>query len=232
MLQHSPGNPTALTYQALVRFTMGQPEAAILTLQRAQAAAPDLLDSYAVLSLIYAKTGHLELARQTITQAAQRFPSRRPVLGQMFAELRSQVVAEQIAAAGAPSPDRMVSAHSSGLDPPPDLDQGALRAAGVLRLASATRPAAGPAVVFLIVRAAESSEGEPVALRRIATSSFPVQFSIHDADSLVGEPLPSRFHIEARLDSDGDPETRSPGDLSVDSGPIAAGTRTLELILR
>jgi tetratricopeptide (TPR) repeat protein len=95
VLDRSPGNPRALTYQALARFATGEPERAETMLQQALRSAPDLLDAYAILGLVYAKTGRLDEAKSTMERAAGRFPDRRAVIERMFDQLRSEVEAER-----------------------------------------------------------------------------------------------------------------------------------------
>jgi len=235
VLKGSPGQPQALTYQALVRFAMGQPEAAILMLQQAQSEAPDLLDTYAITSLIYAKIGHLDLAQKTLEAAGDRFPTRRRLLGEMLEQLRAQVRDEDVVAASGSSLGLLVPAHRSQLDPPPvaNLDRGLLRASGVVELdASVAHEADLAGVLFLIVRDATGHDGQPVALVRLESNEFPVHFAIRDGDSVLGRRLPSRLRIEARMDRDGDPTTIEPADLDAASEAFDAGASDLDLKLR
>jgi hypothetical protein len=64
--------------------------------------------------------------------------------------------------------------------------------------------------------------------------SFPANFEIGPADAMMtGRPFSGPIRISARLDSDGDPMTRSPGDLSAEvSEALKPGARGVELILR
>src|SRR5262249_56412629 len=47
------------------------------------------------------------------------------------------------------------------------------------------------AVLFVFVREAGFGAGPPVAVRRIASPSFPVHFEIGEADAMMGQPFPS-----------------------------------------
>jgi len=42
--------------------------------------------------------------------------------------------------------------------------------------------------------------------------TFPITFDLTSADSMMGQPLPPRVRLEARVDSDGNPLTKNPSD--------------------
>jgi tetratricopeptide (TPR) repeat protein len=227
ILELSPDNPEALSFQGLARFAMGQPQEAIALLQRAQAAAPDVIDPYALLSLVYARTGRMDLAEATMAQAAERFPDRRPMLAQMLAQLRAQAGGESGPAAGE-SPAAPLAGASSAA--PPLAGRGV---AGTVDLAAEVRGREPRgAVLFLIARPAGSTGGPPTAVQRLSPSAFPLSFVLDDSSSMLGQPLPARLRLEARLDADGDPLTRSPSDLHAELDDVAAGTSGLRLVLR
>ena len=234
ILELSPGNPEALSYQGLVHFAMGRPEEAIALLKQAQAAAPDLIDPYALLSLVYAKTGRMELAEATMQRAEERFPDRKPMLEQMLAQLRVQAGAESAAAGGSPAS----SPTSPAAAAPYHRERRAHRARGERsvghrragRRGPGHRPARHGAVPD---RPAGRLGGRPpTAAQRLTPSAFPVAFTLDDSSSMLGQPLPARLRLEARLDSDGDPMTRSPSDLHAEVNDVATGTTGLRLVLR
>ena len=106
--------------------------------------------------------------------------------------------------------------------------RGQVRARVTVELDRAFRGTATPAgVLFVIVRAAGIENGPPVAVKRIDSANFPLTVAIDDSDSMAGAAIPRDLRIEARLDADGDPLTRSASDLSAridgvnrDDGPI------------
>jgi hypothetical protein len=57
VLARSPGEPRALTYQALVRFAAGDKERAVLMLEQVVAAAPNLEEARRALAFVHARTG-------------------------------------------------------------------------------------------------------------------------------------------------------------------------------
>ena len=88
------------------------------------------------------------------------------------------------------------------------------------------------AVLFVFVRPADRSAGPPLAVQRLSPSALPTAYSIGPADAMLGPaPFPDRVVVEARLDADGDPLSREPGDLSARSGPVATGSAGVTLTL-
>jgi cytochrome c-type biogenesis protein CcmH len=224
VLEKQPGQPRALAYQALVRLAMGQPQVALDMLKQAVAADPDLLEGYLHLALVHVRMGHTADAEATIKEASARFPTQAPMLAKVLDEMRA-VGAEEPAPEGDPHAD--VAAPAAG-EPAP----AAALLRGVIELPDALRAKVGSAaLVFVTVRAAGVTQGPPVAVKRMPASSFPLEFEIGPADSMMGQPLPERARVEARVDSDGNPLTRDPGDPSARLDDVTAGTR-LRLVLQ
>ena len=90
-------------------------------------------------------------------------------------------------------------------------------------------PARG--MIFVIARAAGVSSGPPIAVKRIDATAFPATLELTSADSMMGQPLPATMRIEARLDSDGNATTKTPGDPSAVQDGVAAGS-SITLTLR
>ena len=68
------------------------------------------------------------------------------------------------------------------------------------------------AVLFLIARSGAS--GPPLAVKRIASPRFPLDFTIGPDDRMIAAmPFAGPLRLTARVDSDGNATTRSPGDL-------------------
>jgi tetratricopeptide (TPR) repeat protein len=247
VLAKQPGQPRALSYQALVRLAMNQPDVATSMLKQALATDPDLVEGYLHLALVYMRTGRAKEAEDTIHRASQRFPAEAPMFARVMAELRqagteaplegdphAEVPAPGLeAAAAAPAPEAAAAPAPEAAPAaaaPPASGPGL---AGVIELPEALRSRVNPgALVFLTVRDAAATEGPPVAVKRLAAVSFPLPFTVGPADSMMGQPLPARSRVEARVDSDGDPLTRVPTDPSARLDGVAAGSTRLRLVLQ
>ena len=241
VLKREPENPEGLTYQSLVRFAMGQPQVAIDMLNKALEKKPDLIDAYGILSLVYAKTGRLEQARAVIERGEAQLPQQRATFEEMYAQLRQQAEsgpqgggpgAGQEAAGGpAAEPAAEPAAAATGTGSV-EIANGSPRVAGVVELAPGAAgevPSGG--VLFVFVRPAGVTSGPPTAVKRFVSPTFPLHFALGDGDSMMGQPFPEKMHIEARLDSDGNPMTQGAGDLhaELDNQPVGASDLHLDL---
>jgi hypothetical protein len=102
---------------------------------------------------------------------------------------------------------------------------------GTIRTADGVAPPSG-GVLFIMVRRSEDGAGPPVAARRLDPRSMPGQFTITDRDMMMGGAWPEQVWVDARIDGDGNPTTRSEDDwTSARLGPFAAGAKGLELVL-
>lgn len=231
VLARQPGQPRALSYQALVRLAMGQPDAATSMLKQALATDPDLIEGYLHLALVHMRTGRMKDAEGVIEQASKRFPAQAPMFARVLAEMRTAASQAPAGAEGDPHADVPApGTESADAEPAPAAGPGL---AGVIELPDALRSRVSPgALVFVTVRDASATEGPPVAVKRLAAASFPIAFAVGPADSMMGQPLPARARVEARVDSDGDPLTRVPTDPSARLDGVAAGSMRLRLVLQ
>ncbi|HYS53633.1 MAG TPA: tetratricopeptide repeat protein [Thermoanaerobaculia bacterium] len=79
--------------------------------------------------------------------------------------------------------------------------------------------------IFIIARAAGVTAGPPAAVKRLALSAFPINVDLSASDSMMGQPLPQKMRIEARIDSDGDPMTHDPKDPAAVAEGVVLGKR-------
>jgi hypothetical protein len=181
---------------------------------------------------VYAQSDRMNDAKKMIAEAAKQSPADKERLDQVFAQMQQQAAAAksqpvQTAQAGelppghppvdgAPvAPPAQAAPTQSAAAAPGgaksirltlDLDAGAKSKTGVLYVIA--RPLAG---------------GPPVAVKRMNSPSFPLTFDFGAADSMMGQPLPDVFRLEARLDSDGDAATKPPTDPSAMQSQVAPG---------
>jgi cytochrome c-type biogenesis protein CcmH len=87
------------------------------------------------------------------------------------------------------------------------------------------------AVLFLIARRGLS--GPPTAVKRIQNPSFPVAFELGPEDRMIqAMPWSGPLQLTARLDSDGNATTRSPGDLQgAAQSPANPGDAEIQIVL-
>jgi len=89
------------------------------------------------------------------------------------------------------------------------------------------------ATLFVIARPAGVTRGPPLAVRRFASPTLPLDFLIGPQHAMVeGIPFVGEIQLTVRLDGDGDAMTRRPGDLGGSAdGAVAPGTRGVRIVL-
>jgi tetratricopeptide (TPR) repeat protein len=242
VLQKSPGNPRALSYQSLVRLAMGQGPRAEAMLKEALAKDPDLLEGYIHLMLVYVRTTRNTDAEATLKLASARFPERAESLERLLGEMRASETADPKETADTgEDPHKGVADPGGGAADASRLAAGSEQApagsaktvAGVIELdPSVTSVPARGAIVFVTLREAGFGAGPPLAAKRIASASFPLRFEIGAADSMSGMPIPDDVLVEARVDSDGDPMTRAPSDPYGREDHVKIGAKDVRLLLK
>jgi cytochrome c-type biogenesis protein CcmH len=69
------------------------------------------------------------------------------------------------------------------------------------------------AILFIVARNAQGA-GPPLAVKRIESPHFPLDFSLGPDDRMIKQmPFVGPLQLSARLDADGNAMTRAPGDL-------------------
>jgi len=108
-------------------------------------------------------------------------------------------------------------------------DAGGARLSGTLSLAEGA--AGDGAVIFVMVRRAATASGPPVAALRLP-ATLPAEFTVTDADMMMGGAWPDEVWVEARLDADGDAMTKTEADLRSELvGPLTAGATGISVVL-
>ncbi|HEY6908280.1 MAG TPA: tetratricopeptide repeat protein [Myxococcales bacterium] len=239
VLAKQPDNPRATTCQAMVRLAMGQGTMAVDLLKKAVATDPDLISARAYLAMAYARTGRMSAASSTIAEASRKFPERAADLQRLLADLQNEGPAPAMAAsatgtdphAGLAAPGGAAATTTAAPSSAP-ASPGGRRVAGVIDLEPSLKAQASPSgILFVYVRSAHASGGPPIAVKRLP-AVFPAAFELGQADSMMGQEFPESVQVEARLDADGDPTTRSPTDPKAHLDDVKAGRTDLRLMLK
>ncbi|MGZ8709982.1 MAG: c-type cytochrome biogenesis protein CcmI/CycH, partial [Thermoanaerobaculia bacterium] len=200
-------------------------------------ADPKNLDGWVALAWVYAQSDRMNEAEKMIAEAAKQSPNDKARLEDVFRQMKAQ-------AAGAPAeptPAQIASGELPAGHPPIDGAPAPAQAPAARPAAPADGksvsvtleldPAAAQKSGVLFVMARNPMGGPPVAVKRMQVASFPITFDFGSADSMMGQPLPDKFRLEARLDSDGDAATKPPTDPSAIQNDVAPGT-TVKLALK
>jgi len=87
------------------------------------------------------------------------------------------------------------------------------------------------AVLFIIAR---RGAGPPLAVKRVPDPHFPHAFSIGPEDRMIQSmPFVGPIELSARIDSDGNATSRSPGDVAgtAQGGPVQPGAKDVVIVL-
>ncbi len=209
---------------------------AMATLDKARAISPE--DPYVLthLAVLQLQIGMNDRAEATLLKALEKNPALPRALiflglARMQRDDREGAMAalEQAVAASPPtSEDRQmaVTLLAEAKAPPPQV-----RLQGSVALAEGLQtPTSG--LLFIIARRSAEGGGPPVAALRVPLKSFPYSFSMADGDMMLGGEWPEQVWLQARVDSDGNPSTKSEGDVeSAVIGPLSSGTKDIALTL-
>jgi cytochrome c-type biogenesis protein CcmH len=221
VLTKAPNDSRALTFQALVRMAMGEVDTAISMLQQATKSDPKNLDSWVALAWIYAQSDRMPDAEAAIAEATRVAPNEKEQLEAILQQMRARVAggggAPQQAQQLPPDHPPLAAPVTPPAAPPSAASGSSVRV--TLDLDPAARARQG--TLFIIARGAGG--GPPVAVKRVASPSFPLTVDLSAADSMMGQPLPERLRLEARLDTDGDPMTRPATDPASPATEVTLG---------
>jgi cytochrome c-type biogenesis protein CcmH len=90
------------------------------------------------------------------------------------------------------------------------------------------------AALFIIARPSGVDKGPPLAVKKIDRPVFPLSYSLGPENVMMqGVPFTGAITVTARLDKDGNPTTRQPGDLTGDykGNPAAVGSKNIDIVL-
>lgn len=214
VLEKSPDDSRALTFQGVVRMAMGEADEAMKLLQRATASNAGNLDAWVAMAWVYAQSGRMDDARRMIDEAAKQSPDNKPRLEQVFVQMQQ----------AASQASQTLPADHPPIAPSTPAAPAAVPSGPSVRVTVDLAPGAQQRTGILFVVARNPAGGPPAAVKRIAGATFPVTFDLSSADSMMGQPLPAKFRLEARLDSDGDASTKPPTDPSAMQEDVTAGT--------
>ncbi|MEA2569110.1 MAG: cytochrome c-type biosis protein CcmH [Acidobacteriota bacterium] len=212
VLQRSPTDARALTYEALVLIAMNRVDTALPMLEKSVKSDPSLLETQVALAWIYTNAGHTAEAEAAMKEAFARHPEERAKLTEVFARMKA-----------GPAPNEAPQQQQQAAAPSGPSVHVTINVPDNVRIS-------GTALVFVYARAAGVTSGPPAAVKRLPASGFPIAIDLSAADSMMGQPLPEKMRIEARLDGDGNAMTKEPGDLTAFAEGVVAGANiTLSL---
>lgn len=92
----------------------------------------------------------------------------------------------------------------------------------------------GQGVLFIIAHPAGSQAGPPLAVKKIEHPVFPLSYSLGSENVMMqGMPFSGKVLLSARLDKDGNPMTKEPGNLMGEyrKNPVEIGSQKVDIVL-
>jgi Tfp pilus assembly protein PilF len=226
VLAKSPNDTRALTYQALVRMAMGQSADAENMLEKATKIDPQFIDAQVALAWVKTAVGKPKEAAAAIQHAEKAHPEEKARLEQVYAQMKAQGAQQQQQQASLPPNHPSLPAPGQEVATSTESDPAAIHMTVTLDPSAKSKTG----VLFVLARGEGVTAGPPLAVKRIDSPSFPMKIDLSSADSMMGQPLPPKVRIEARLVSGGDVMQHNPNDPDTVIDHVASGANvTLHL---
>jgi len=225
VLAKSPEEPRALTYQAIVRMAMGQTDVAGKMLDVATKRDPKLIDAWVGIAWLNFQSGKPQDGEKAIAEAMKQHPEQKERLAEILTQMRNaKPAAKELPAnhPALPEPGAAMAAEPQAQAQPTSNDPANIHITLNLDAAAAAR-VPQHAIIYIIARPAGVTSGPPVAVKRLLANGFPMSVDFGSADSMMGQPMPPKIHLEVRLDADGDAATKGPQDATAVQDGVASG---------
>jgi cytochrome c-type biogenesis protein CcmH len=225
VLAIDPNQPEANTYMGLILSQAGHADGALLAFDQALASDPNFpLALWGKGLVLFHETKDYRSARMAWEKLLLMVPS-----GEERKNIQKLISdAKRLEGEG-----EAVSRNVEQQATHPPANTG--RLSGTILLDSSVKDRrARDDTLFIIVRRAMGGEGPPMAVKKISSPSFPLKFSIGAEDAMIpGMPFGGKMAITVRLDKDGNPSTKSPGDLVgvYKKNPVEVGQSDLQLTI-
>jgi cytochrome c-type biogenesis protein CcmH len=218
VLAADPNQPEAHAYMGLILAQAGHTDGALMAFDRALATAPDLPPALWGKGMVLSQTGGDPAEARRLLQK---------VSGMMPPGPEKEEVEKTIAQLGKdgknkPSGAQASPAAGAQIQGTVDIDP------------KAKSKIDGQAVLFIIAKSTGGAGGPPLAVKRIANPKFPVAYSLNPQDVMMpGTPFSGKLFVSARLDQDGNPTTKEPGNLAGEykKNPVAVGANKIDILL-
>jgi cytochrome c-type biogenesis protein CcmH len=224
VLANEPNNPEAHSYMGFILVQAGHGDGALMAFDKALSQAPNFpMALWGKGMVLYQDKKDYTGARQVFERLLNLIPP---------GEERNEVVkvlAEIPASGGIPNRPAVAEKNPGAVSP------SSAQITGKISIDPKLKGSIDPnAALFIIARPASGAGGPPLAVKKIDRPSFPVDFTLSQENVMMpGVPFAGKINITARLDKDGNPVTRTPGDISGDykKNPIEVGTKNVDVVI-
>jgi cytochrome c-type biogenesis protein CcmH len=217
-LAADPNQPEAHAYMGFILVQAGHADGALLAFDKALSQAPNFpMALWGKGMVLLRDKQDYSSAREVLERLAQLLPA-----GAQRSEVE-KVIQELPHSGGKPRP-QVTAAPPSGQ-----------QIAGMISIDPKLKGNVdSQATLFIIARPAGTAKGPPLAVKKIDRPVFPLSYSLGAENVMMqGMPFTGSVTIAARLDKDGNPTTRQPGDLTGDykKNPVTVGSKNIDVVL-
>jgi cytochrome c-type biogenesis protein CcmH len=217
VLEIDPNQPEAHSYMGMILIQAGHADGAMMAFDRALAQAPKYpMALWGKGMILYREKKDYDGARVVLQQLLQLIPP-----GEDKSEIEKIVAsfpppgsnAGQVSGAPSPDPRQTIS--------------------GKITLGAKVKGMNSKATLFIIARAAGVGGGPPLAVKKIDQPVFPLSYVIGAENVMMqGTPFTGKINLSVRLDTDGNPTTRTPGDLMGNyQNPVDVGASNIDIVI-
>ena len=223
VLTDDPNNPEAHTYMGYILIQAGHGDGALLAFDKALSQAPNFpMALWGKGMVLYQDKKDYAGARQVLEQLLSLIPA---------GEERNEVVkvlatiptTGGVASSPAPAEKRSAAASSSA------------QISGKITIDPKLKASIDPnAALFIIARRASGAGGPPLAVKKVDRPTFPLDYTLsQDNVMMQGMPFTGKITVTVRLDKDGNPVTRTPGDMTGDykKNPVTVSSQNIDILL-
>ena len=226
VLAANPNQPEANSYMGVILMQAGHADGALMAFDKALSVAPNFPMA------LWGKGMALYQGKQDYAGAREVFEKLLPLLPpgedrnaivKVLAEIPAAGQKPKMAAKPGPAAASTSSSSSTG------------QISGQITIDPKIKTAIDPqATLFIIARPAGGGGGPPLAVKKIDRPAFPLSYSLGAENMMTqGMPFTGKLTIAVRLDQDGNPGTRGPGDLNGDykKNPVDVGSKNVDIVL-
>lgn len=222
VLAVDPNQPEAHAYMGLILAEAGHADGALMAFDRVLSADPKFpLALWGKGMLLYRAKEDFSGARETLETLLSIMPAgaEKDELKKTIAEI-SKLSSQQ----------KQVSKKSQPVTPQRPVQQIRGTISVDPKLSSKLD---GQAVLYIIVYSAGSTTGPPLAVKKIEHPVFPLPYTVGPENVMMpGLSLSGKVQVSARLDKDGNPMTKEPGNLTGErKGAVEVGSQKVDIVL-
>jgi cytochrome c-type biogenesis protein CcmH len=221
VLSADPNQPEAHAYMGFILIQAGHGDGALMAFDKALAQAPNLpMALWGKGMLLYQEKKDFAGARAIFEQLLNLMPP-----GEGRNEV-AKTLAEIPASGQSPRPAAATTAPAGNANQ---------TISGKITIDAKLKDKLDPqAALFIIARPAGGGGGPPLAVKKIDKPTFPLTYSLGQENVMMqGMPFTGKMNITVRLDKDGNPVTRGPGDLTGDykKNPVDVGAKNVDVVI-